>query len=463
MNSLPWGPDPRKQRGPTPMQQHGAPGPGPLEPRGPEPRGPESIEPRGPEAAGPGAPGRPPAPTVDQVLEDARRRAGDRVIDTSSGRDDGLDKCPRCGSTESAFSIAEVALVCQSCRFEWNEPLLEDRVDVRDIKNLRGTVTGSAAGALRDGHEMMTLECQGCGAEVVITTDRSLQARCHWCRQVLSVQTQIPNGAVPDAILPFRVPHDAAVARIREFAGKRRFFSLSAFRREFTPENVVGVYMPYMLIDANCQADLRGTGEVLRRRYQVRVSKEHTETRYDADAFAVGRRFRFTVDDLASEASSEREANTRVNTNNVIDTIQPFDTKQAVGFNPAYLRDFTSERRDLEIGDMGRRVEGAFLSIARAQAQRTLGGYDRGVRWEGEALGVEGSRWFSLYLPVWLYSYQQRKSDGSSFIHYIAVNGRTGETMGSVPVSHPVIFAVSALAGIAAFVVSLPLLGLLFV
>jgi hypothetical protein len=38
-----------------------------------------------------------------------------------------------------------------------------------------------------------------------------------------------------------------------------------------------------------------------------------------------------------------------------------------------------------------------------------------------------------MYLPVWLYSYQQ---PGSGMLHYIAVNGRTGETMGSVPVQH---------------------------
>jgi hypothetical protein len=38
-----------------------------------------------------------------------------------------------------------------------------------------------------------------------------------------------------------------------------------------------------------------------------------------------------------------------------------------------------------------------------------------------------------MYLPVWLYSYQQPGGKGG-MLHYIAVNGRTGETMGSVPV-----------------------------
>jgi hypothetical protein len=38
-----------------------------------------------------------------------------------------------------------------------------------------------------------------------------------------------------------------------------------------------------------------------------------------------------------------------------------------------------------------------------------------------------------MYLPVWLYSYFEPDRKGG-MLHYIAVNGRTGETMGSVPV-----------------------------
>jgi hypothetical protein len=39
-----------------------------------------------------------------------------------------------------------------------------------------------------------------------------------------------------------------------------------------------------------------------------------------------------------------------------------------------------------------------------------------------------------MYLPVWLYSFYFEEN-GRAMVHYIAVNGRTGETMGSVPVS----------------------------
>src|SRR5690606_39272745 len=72
-------------------------------------------------------------------------------------------------------------------------------------------------------------------------------------------------------------------------------------------------------------------------------------------------------------------------------------------------------------------------SIARHQVLDSVGQYDRGVRWEQEGLTVHGTRWVSMYLPVWLYSYHQPGKNGG-LLHYIAVNGRTGETMGSVPV-----------------------------
>ena len=79
-------------------------------------------------------------------------------------------------------------------------------------------------------------------------------------------------------------------------------------------------------------------------------------------------------------------------------------------------------------------LEDQLLSIGRAQVHPSLGRFDRGVRWEQERIDVGGSRWVSMYLPVWLYSYRQ---ESNGMLHYIAVNARTGETMGSIPVSQP--------------------------
>ena len=114
----------------------------------------------------------------------------------------------------------------------------------------------------------------------------------------------------------------------------------------------------------------------------------------------------FTVDDLTIESSAERaNMNSSVNTNNIINTILPFDTENAVKWNASYLTGFTSEKRDQDVDHLQPEVENQLLSIARSQVASSVDRYDRGVRWERERLDVHGTRWVAMYLPVWLYSY----------------------------------------------------------
>ncbi len=369
-------------------------------------------------------------------------------VDTQNAKGDGLTKCPRCGSAEIGPVPGTDQLRCAYCRFEWVAANFMASVGFDSpIDQLQGTIVTTGVSDIdAQASNIITLKCQGCGAEVVINTESQLQARCHWCRQVLSQQTQIPNGAVPDAVLPFLLTHEQAVAQVSKFANRRRMFALKKFKQEFVPENVVGVYMPYLLVDGNAHADITGQGEIKTRQYQ-RGSDNNKTTYYDADVYQVTRSFDYTVDDLTIESSSSRaNQNTRLNTNNVINTILPFDTKNSVKYDANYMGSFTSEKRDLNVDEVLPVARDQMLSIARQKATDSTR-YDRGLRWETEALELKGTRWVAVLLPVWLYSYYEKKSNGSVFLHYIAVNGRTGETMGSIPVSVPKLLLVAMTIG----------------
>lgn len=389
--------------------------------------------------------------------------AGPEQISTENERlDDGVNRCPQCGSTEIQLRPSTGMLICMFCRHEWSEAAVaEESFEETPISELQGTTVGGGAADIdASAEDMLTLKCGGCGAEVVVNTASAMSARCHWCRHMLTVNEQVPNGAVPDAVLPFSLTHDQAVEVIRKFAGKRKMFAHRTFVNEFSPENVVGVYLPYMVIDGNVSADVWGAGEVLIRQY-TRGEGEDQETYYDADVYQVQRHVDFTVDDLTLESSAERaNMNAFVNTNNVINTILPFDTKNAVKWNASYLTGFTSEKRDQNISAVQPVLEDHLLSVARSEVGESVNSYNRGVRWEQERLEVHGTRWLSMYLPVWLYSYYHEER-GRGMVHYIAVNGRTGEVMGSIPVSHGRLLAAALGAGavvevlaIAAMVVS---------
>lgn len=374
----------------------------------------------------------------------------DHVIDTSNAKADGLDKCPKCGSTEISLRPSTGMLVCHFCRHEWSEATIDEKFGLdAAIGDLQGTVvTSGALGGSESTDDVLTLKCAACGAEVIVNTAEALQSRCHWCRQTLSVNQQVHNGAVPDGLLPFSIVRDDAIARISHFVKKRSFFAHPKFVKEFAPSEVVGVYMPYFLLDANTHIDLTGFGEVLTRSYTRKRGDDEVRL-YDADVYQVARSFDLHIDDAVIESSGQRaDIDWQRNTNNIINSIQPFDVKAAVEYNANYLRGFTSEKRDLDVTGLSDEAYGRALSIGRARVESSIGRYDRGVRWETEHLDVKGTRWVSLYLPVWLYSYY----DGR-LTHFVAVNGRTGETMGSVPLRYGRLTAVSVGIGVIGTVV----------
>ncbi len=395
--------------------------------------------------SGPGSPQDVPPPkgsfpldpnTLPEPIREEILKPDPVAIDTAADElKDGASHCPKCGSTDIRQRPGTDRLICLFCRNEWTSERVEEQFGLGEgLDDLEGTVVASGARDIAaDASAMVSFKCTGCGAEVTVNTENAMTARCHWCRHVFGVNEQVTNGAVPDAVLPFHIKKDDAVARIRQFVGKRQFFALKAFKEQFAPENVIGVYLPYMVVDAKASSDVAGHGEIETRRYTV-GSGNNKSTRYDADVYQVQRHVDYTVDDLPMESSASRgNLDARSNTNNIINTILPFDTKNAVKWNASFLSGYSSEKRDLDVEQLRPHLESQLMSIARAQVETSVKRFDRGVRWEEETITVHGSRWVSMYLPVWLYSYHQPGS-GGGMLHYIAVNGRTGETMGSIPI-----------------------------
>lgn len=368
----------------------------------------------------------------------------EKIVKTDIGAKDGQNKCPKCGATDISLNTKTGKLRCNFCRHQF-EPEKFEAME-QDIENLVGEIIGSGASDIdqNSDNDIVTLKCTSCGAEVVIDTANSTQARCHWCRNTLSINEQIPNGAVPDTVLPFSISKKDAKEAIENFVGKRKFYAHPQFKKEFSTDNVMGVYLPYMVVDANVHSDLRGQGEVETRKWTEKHGDSY-KTYYDADLYDVEREFDLTIEGLTVESSKDKlEQSGKNKTNNIINSIMPFDTENCVKWDSNYIKGYTSEKRDVNIESLKPIVNEQCKDIARFSANETLGRYDRGVRWDNESLDVKGRQWKSAYLPVWLYSYLEKKGN-ENLLHYVAVNARTKETMGSVPVHKPKLFLMSLL------------------
>lgn len=369
-------------------------------------------------------------------------------------------KCPRCGSTDISMNMKTGKLRCNFCRFEFEEErYFEEDQRIDELKDIY--ISPGAKEIFEDSEEVLTLKCPSCAAEVVINTEEATQARCHWCRSTLSINDSIANGAVPDVVLPFAITKEVAQGEIDKFVKKRKFFAHPTFTKEFTTENIHGVYFPYLIVDTNAHANFHGTGEILTRRYRVKTGEDTSQTYYDADAYYVERDFDIAINDLTIEASQDKlNVQDSQKTTNIINSIMPFDTENCVKYDSNFLRGFTSERRDVNVEDLKNIVDQQSADIAKFAANDSLSRYDRGVAWENEDFQVKGQRWHAAYLPVWLYSYMQKKGS-TNILHYVAVNARTRETMGSVPINMVRLWLVSILIELFGGLMMFPLGGVL--
>lgn len=341
-------------------------------------------------------------------------------------------RCPHCGGSDIAPDEKTGKLKCKSCK---------QLIDAKSanakggVEKLSGRIIGEGSQKIIPGEDVvLTLKCSSCGAEVVINTDEALTAKCPWCRHILSVTDKLPNGAVPDLVLPFKLTRAEAHEKMKEFLTERLKYADPELEKNFSIDNIQGVFMPYVVIDMRVDAQLSGTGEELVRRYTV-GSGDDEETRYDVNVYKVERVFELEVDDLTIEASSKRlNHDRRENTNNVISAIMPFDTENAVDWDPRYLRGFTSEKRDLDVDELDIKAKRQTEDILKYQLSSSLAKYDRGVCWDLVRLKQSGVKWKTAYLPVWLFSVAQQSGE-KVILHYVAVNARTGETHGSVPMN----------------------------
>jgi len=222
----------------------------------------------------------------------------------------------------------------------------------------------------------------------------------------------------------------------------------------------MGVYMPYMVVDANVKAKFSGEGEILLRTWtESRTvgsgnNRRTVTTRYyDADRYSIARDFDMTVEGLTIESNSDKlQHQSSDRTNNVINAIKPFDLDKSMRWNSNFMTGYTAQKRDTNVEDLRGLVEVKIKDVARHQIRDTITSYDRGVRWKSENLDVIGNQWKAAYFPIWLYSYQQPNKN----IHYVAVNGQSLKTMGSVPINHMKLLIVSLILAVVAGV----LLGL---
>ncbi|MFK7927374.1 MAG: hypothetical protein AB8H79_04250 [Myxococcota bacterium] len=348
---------------------------------------------------------------------------------------DGGYRCPRCAGP-MAFSPEQGALACEQCSYA-----AATQAEPAEIKTTRFTEA-----AIREASESWTLErrdlhCDGCGVDLAIAPG-TLVVNCPFCgsNQVLLREGTV-RGLRPSAVLPFAVEHESLTEPVRAWLGAG-WLHPSDLASHALLERFSGIYLPFWLFDARC--DARWTAEVGRSVARTVRRNGRSVVEHRIEWRRASGRIRLDLNNRRVFGS------TRVALG-LIRSAGPYHLADLVPYAPGFLAGWQALTYDIGLTEAWDRARAGMREHVRQECGRDTG-HDR-VRNLAVRADFDDERWRYALLPMHLCAYTY---NGKSYS--IAVNGQTGVVAGSRPVVWPRVHM--AIAGLFTPGVVLGLVGL---
>ena len=293
------------------------------------------------------------------------------------------------------------SLVCETCGNIIDPQTLPDADDFylnngEEPESLENLVEEEElTGEMYDCH---IYKCSQCGGEVIVSGTEA-STHCMYCGSTAVVFNRIAQERRPDYIVPFKVTKEEAVDKVLKQLRSGIF--VPKFFKTAQPSVVRGIYIPYFLYDGNITDTQR-------------FSIGKTVYIYDGEC---------GFEDLPVEACKVLSDRTSA-------MLDPYDLREKVDFDTAYLMGFYSNVQDLEpragknIAEMKAR---AFLTRAMDEltpqppffAKRNIISSVPKPK-----LGLTST----ALLPAWFITI-----DKNGTPYTFLVNGQTGKVVGTVP------------------------------
>ena len=347
-------------------------------------------------------------------------------------------KCPKCGGAIE-FDSASQQMKCPYCDSLFDVETMKsyDEAIKNEPDKMQWEKTSGNSWAEDELKGMSVYTCESCGGEIICGADTSA-ALCPYCDNPVVMKGNFSGALRPDCIIPFKLDKKAAKAGLmRHLRGKRLLPKV--FKDQNHIDEIKGIYVPFWLFDTDADADIRYRATKVRSWSDKNYN--YTETRF----FMVARSGNIGFTRVPVDGSTKME-------DDLMESIEPFDFKEAVPFQTAYLAGYMADKYDV----------GAEESIARANERvkrstednfkSTVTGYTSVTTEQSSVRLHDGSAKYALY-PVWILN-----TTWNGKQYRFAMNGQSGKFVGDLPVDKKAAktwtIGLSAVFAIAAYGVS---------
>ena len=324
-------------------------------------------------------------------------------------------KCPCCGG-KIEFSSTDQQMKCPFCETVFDPETL------RSYDEILGAQAGdsdmsweSEAGSEWEQGETENLriyKCQSCGGEVV-ADQTTAASKCPYCDNPVIMAGQLSGELKPDLIIPFKLDKEAAKqSLLKHMEGKPLLPKV--FKADNHIDEIKGVYVPVWLFHADVEADIRYRAE--KHRVWSDQNFNYTERKY----FSVTRAGTMAFDNVPVDGSAKMD-------DTLMESLEPFDSNQAVPFQTAYLSGYLADKYDVTAEASKDRANERIRTSTLQEFAKTVQGYSV-VNVEHEHIHLKnGDAKYALY-PVWILN---TSWNGQKYT--FAMNGQSGKFVGDLP------------------------------
>ena len=347
--------------------------------------------------------------------------------------------CPACKAELNSEGMSGEA-TCPGCGAEFTMEDLRAYAAQTAEKHEDNMCWDTAAGGTWQEGETDGLRlygCKQCGGEIV-ADETTGATHCPYCGNPVVLSGHFAGLLKPDLVIPFKVDKKAAIDALKNhYKGKRLLPKV--FKDQNHIEEVKGLYVPVWLFDADADANVE---------YEATRVRTWSDSEYNYTAtshYAIIRSGGIGFENVPVDGSTKMD-------DTLMESIEPFDIRDAVPFKTAYLPGYLADKYDVDAQASIARANQRIKQSTEDAFRNTVQGYETVTTVNSNISLQNGRARYALY-PVWILN-----TDWMGKKFTFAVNGQTGKIAGDLPMDKGAfwtwLLGVTAAVTAAAFAIS---------
>lgn len=324
-------------------------------------------------------------------------------------------ECPCCGG-KLEFNTGVQTLKCPFCDSEFSLDVLQQYEEDKNENHSDDMTWNTEPGSQWDNGEtdgMNVYKCGSCGGQII--ADQTLGAsKCPYCDNPIVMTGTFSGDLKPDYVIPFKLDKNAAITALSKHLEGKRLLP-KVFKEQNHIEEIKGIYVPVWLFDADTDS---------RFRYKATKKKRWSDNKFDyieTSYYSVVREGKLGFQYVPVDGSSKMD-------DTLMESIEPFDFKDAVPFKTAYLAGYLADKYDIGSKESIGRANDRIKCTTEQVFRDTVSDYDSVTVESSKVHLTNGEAKYALY-PVWLLN-----TIWNDQRYTFAMNGQTGKFVGDLPI-----------------------------